>query len=98
MKLSHELAKIFEREIEIVINKEIAEPDFLKSEEFKTSEDRARAGVGIAMEAVVKALALADATHREVKHDENTMDEQATLMASMADADVEVSVRGWWSE
>ncbi len=92
MKVAHEAAKIFERELNIVIEKEIAEVDFLNSKDFKTSKERAAAGVKIATEAVINFLALIDATHQEKNHEKDIVVEKTELMSVMSAEDAGVSL------
>lgn len=95
MKLSKKLAEIFEQEFEAVFEKEKAEKEFLKHEDFESCRSRAEAGVALAMEKVVDSLGLSIAIHREQEHGEDTTEEQAKLLA--AGADPEMSTRAWWS-
>lgn len=96
MKLSKALADKFEKNFEEVFEKEKAEKDFLKQEDFTSCEDRARAGVMAAIEPIIKDLGYSIALHREAEHGDNTTEEQASLLS--AGADPEVSARSWWNE
>lgn len=100
MKLSHELAKIFEEEIEKVIEKEINDPDYLPQSDFEGSKtpctDRADRMILDALPAIVNTLGLAVAKHRKEHHDENTTAEMETLSVDLTDEHQQVGLMGWW--
>lgn len=100
MKLSTELAKIFEAEIEKVIQKEIDDPDYLPQSDFADSKtpctDRADIMILKALPAVVNTLGLAVAKHRKEAHGEDTAAEMETLSADLTDEQQEVGLLGWW--
>ena len=99
-KLSTELAKIFEAEIEKVIQKEINDPDYLPQSDFTDSKtpctDRADHMILDALPAVVNTLGLAVAKHRKEQHDEDTLAEMEILSADLTDKQQEVGLMGWW--
>lgn len=98
MKLSHELAKIFEREFDIVFEKEKADKDFLKQEDFSSCRERAEAGIKIAIGSAINTLGLTIAIHEEKEHGLDTLDEQAKLMTEMIPDDIEVGTREFWNQ
>ena len=97
MKLSHELGKIFESEMDKVIQKERENPDFLPHKYFETCEGRAFVGVAMATPKVVKMLALAICSHREIEHNENHKEEIKRLNMALSSEEVEASIKSWWS-
>jgi hypothetical protein len=96
MKLSHELGKIFEKEMQAVIDAEINDPEYLPQEDFETCRQRAQAMVEIAAEVVVKTLALAIANHREAKHKEDHKSEIESVSIGLTSEQLEVGTRAWW--
>ena len=96
MKLSHELAKIFEKEMDAVIQQEIDEPAFLAQEAFADCESRATVMMAIATRQVVKTLALSICSHRVEKHDEGHSREIARLKPQLSKDEIEVGTYGWW--
>ena len=97
MKLSHELAKIFEKEMDAVIDREINEPAFLAQEAFPDCESRAAAMlVAIVTSNVAKTLALAICSHRVEKHGEDHSGEITRLKSQLSPDEIKVGDRGWW--
>lgn len=100
MKLSHELAKIFEAKIEKVIEKEINDPDYLPQSDFADSKtpctDRADLMILDAIPAVVNTLALAITKHRKEHHNEDTAAEMETISLDLTDEQKEIGTMGWW--
>ncbi len=96
MKLSHELAKIFEEQMDIVIQREIDEPDYLPQSDFDSCEDRAVAMVQDAAYRVIKVLGISIAKHRKEHHNEDTDDEIKSLSVGVPDEQVSVALMGWW--
>ncbi len=96
MKLSHELGKIFEKEMDAVIQQEIDEPAFLAQEAFADCESRAIVMMAIATRQVVKTLALSICSHRAEKHGEDHSDDTARLKPQLSPDEIEVGDRGWW--
>lgn len=96
MKLSHELGKIFEKEMDAVIEQEIKDVRFLHQEQFPNCESRAAAMVAIATTKVAKTLALSICSHREEKHEEDHSDEIARLKPQLSPDEIEVGTYGWW--
>ena len=96
MKLSHELAKIFEAEMDAVIQKEIDEPDYLPQSDFETCEERAAAMVKDACVAVIKTVAISIGKHRESEHDEDHEAELKVLAEEVTKEQLQVGVMGWW--
>ena len=100
MKLSHELAKIFEAEIEKVIEKEINDPDYLPQSDFADSKtpctDRADRMILDALPAIVNTLGVAIAKHRKEQHGEDTSIEMEALSLDLTDEQQEVGVMAWW--
>lgn len=97
MKLSHELGKIFESEMKIIIQKEIDDSDFLAQENYSTCESRARDMWDHVSMKVVRVLALAICTHREKDHGEDHKKEIEEISENLTPKEIEVSTRGWWS-
>jgi len=95
MKLSKALADKFEKKFEGVFQKEKAEKDFLKQEDFVTCRDRAAAGIIAAVESVITDLGYVIAMHREKEHGDDTLEEQASLLS--AGADPEIGTMSFWS-
>jgi len=95
MKLSKYLADKFEAEFEAIYEKEKMDKDFLSQEQFDSCIDRAKAGVALATESLINDLAYAIAVHREKEHSEDTLEEQAVLLA--AGAEPEIGTLGFWS-
>ena len=96
MKLSHELAKIFEKEMDAVIEQEIDEPAFLAQEAFADCESRAMIMMAIATRKVVKTLGLAICSHREEKHGEDHSEEIESLKEHLSVDEREVGTDAWW--
>ena len=98
MKLSHELGKIFESEMDAVIQKEIDDPNYLPQSDFDSCEERATAMVKDATVAVIKTLAISIAKHREGEnHGENHTDELNGLVENVDNNQLQVGLMGWWS-
>jgi DNA replication initiation complex subunit (GINS family) len=101
MKLSSELAMIFESEIEKVIQKEREDISYLPQEQFANSDrpcfNRADKMVTEATALVIKTLGLAIAEHRTEKHGEDNTDEMVTLEADLSEKQIDVAARGWWN-
>lgn len=99
-KLSTELAKIFEAEIEKVIQKEINDLDYLPQSDFTDSKtpctDRADHMILDALPAVVNTLGLAVAKHRKENHGEDTTAEMDTLAIDLTDGQKVVGIMAWW--
>ena len=95
MKLSKALANKFEAEFEKVFEKEKADKNYLKQDEFVSCRDRAAAGIIEAVEAVINDLGYCIAIHREREHGDNTTEEQVSLLS--AGADPEMGALSWWS-
>ncbi len=96
MKLSHELAKIFEKEMDAVIQQEIEDPDYQPQHDYPNCESRAAAMVSIATIKVVKTLGLAICSHRAEKHDEDHIEEIKRLKPQLSADEIEVGTDGWW--
>lgn len=97
MKLSHELGKIFEEEMNAVIQREIDDPDYLPQSDFENCEERAAAIVKDACVSVIKTLAVGIATHRQSdKHKEDHQAEITELSISLSPERMEIGERGWW--
>lgn len=100
MKLSKELAKIFQAGIEKVMQREINEIDYLPQSQFADSKtpcgDRADQMVLDAIKPVIDTLALSIANHREQTHNENHEIEIEELEKALTDSQIEVSTKGWW--
>jgi len=96
MKLSHELAKIFETEIEKVIEKEINEPDFMPQKVFNSCKERSAGMLQVAMLPVINTFALAIAKHRKEKHGEDMSKEMEALSLDLTDEQQEIGIMGWW--
>ena len=98
MKLSHELGKIFESEMDAVIQKEIDNPDYLPQSDFDSCEERAAAMAKDASVAVIKTLALCIIKHREgEKHGEDYLDEKNRLSESVTNDQLQVSIMSFWN-
>lgn len=95
-KLSQILAKKFEEEFDKVFEAEKADKTMLPKENFESSIDRAKAGIDLATDRIVKDLAYVIALHREEIHKEDTTEEQASLLADGADP--EMGTMSFWSE
>ena len=96
MKLSHELGKIFEKEMDAVIQREINDPTYLPQEGFSDCEGRAQVMMAFAKRKVVKTLALAICSHRVEKHGEDHSEEITRLKSQLSSDEIEVGDRGWW--
>ena len=96
MKLSHELAKIFEKEMDELIQTEIDNSGFMPQEIFENCEIRAAAGIAIAIEKVKKIFALSICSHREMEHAENRDEEIDILKTTLTSEEVEIGTRGFW--
>lgn len=97
MKLSHELGKILESEMETIIQKEIDDSDFLSQEDYSTCESRARDMWDHVSMKVVRILALAICIHREKDHGEDHKKEIEEISENLTPEEIEVSTRGWWN-
>lgn len=100
MKLSHFIAKQFEDELERLFQKEKTEPDFMHQDNYESCKERAMDWLETAFYGMVEQasndVGYSIAVHREKEHGDDTMEEQAALLAAGADA--EVSTRAWWSD
>ena len=97
MKLSHELGKIFESEIQAIFEKEQNNPAYLPQELYPDAESRAEAILIAAIDNTKKVLALAIATHRIEEHDDKKFqDESDNLKNELSPEEIEVGTRGWW--
>ena len=96
MKLSHELGKIFEREMDAVLQNEIDEPAYLPQETFVDCESRATVMMAIATRQVIKTLALSICSHRAEKHGEDHSRETTRLKPQLSPDEIEVGTDGWW--
>ena len=96
MKLTKALAEKFESEFEKVFEKEKADKDFLKQEDFSSCRERAEAGIIIAIQAVINDLGYSIAIHREKEHGDDTKAEQAALLESGANP--EMGTMSWWNQ
>ena len=97
MKLSHELGKLFEEEFDKIIQAEIDNPGFMAQEQFPNCESRAFAGIAAAMPKLVKTLALAICSHREVEHKEDHGAEIEHLSMNLSPKEVDIGIRSWWN-
>jgi len=95
MKLSKYLADKFEAEFEAIYQKEKIDVEFLSQDKFSSCLERAKAGIELATEAITNDLAYAIAVHREKDHSEDTLEEQAVLLA--VGAEPEIGTLGFWS-
>lgn len=96
MKLSHELAKVFEEEFENVMQKEIDNPDYLPQEDFETCLDRAIAMTSAAMVVPNRMLGVAIAVHRHDKHGDDTAKEIGEVAEGLTTEQLEAATMGWW--
>lgn len=98
MTLADELAGIFKEEIQIVLDKEESEPGFLAAEDYPNNEERARAGVELAIVQVVKKLGLYSCIHRADLHGEDASAEKASLEAAIKPEYLgDVGTKEWWN-
>lgn len=99
MKLSHEIAKILEEDLEKIIQREINEPDFMPMENYLTCEDRFRDMVHKALEmGAVKTGALSVLTHRESEdHNDDRQYEFALLTSVLPPERIEIGKRSFWN-
>ena len=95
-KLAHEIAKVFEKDLEDVFQKEIADKDYLNHEDFNNSLDRAEAILEAAAETAKKMLAVSIAKHRKDKHGEDTEAEIDKYAEDLEPEQLEVSLQAWW--
>ena len=100
-KLSEELGKILDRDLDAVITREINEPDYLAFEQFEGEEfpnmARAKAILDEAMPNVLKTLALACAKDsKERKGREDTAGEIMLYSSELSDEDTSRALMGWW--
>lgn len=99
MKLSSNLAGIFEKEIEKIIQKEKDNPEFLNSDKYANCEERARAGIYMACEQVIKKLALDICLHgiNDPNHEYGSQQEFEKLRAELNSEYIESVTRDWWN-
>ena len=98
MKLSHELAKLFETELGKDLLKEVENDTYLPHEAFDSCEARAKALLNNAVDKVTKVLTLAIIEHREREHEETKTIERGIAEVQMSIEDIEVATRGWWRD
>ena len=98
MKLSHELGKIFEKEMDAVIQKEIDDSEYLPQSDFESCEERATAMTKDATVAVIKTLGMSICTHRMDEHSEDHQEESDRLASEIDNDQLVVGTRGWWSD
>ena len=98
MTLAENLAEIFKKEMQIVIDKEQAEENYLSSEEFVSNEGRAIVGLNEASEQVVKKLAIYICNHRAEKHGEDVTEELQKLESELKPEYKESGsvTKDWW--
>ena len=99
MTLAENLADIFKKEMQIVIDKEQAEENYLAAENYENNESRAVAGVSEAMDQVEKKLGIYICQHRAEKHGEDVIEEQTKLELELKPEylDLGVSTKEWWN-
>lgn len=97
MKLSTELSKIFEEELERDLTKEQEKKEFLSQESFESCGARSEAILKAAYDRVNKVLTNAIINHREKDHEEDHSKERAVNEVSMSTQDIEASARTWWN-
>jgi len=98
MNLSEKMASIFQKELQIVIDREQEEAEYLNADYFVDNEDRASAGVKAATEQVIKYGALLCAIHREQAHGEDTTAEQKELESEIKAEYIDAEVSStWWN-
>lgn len=96
MKLSEELAKLFEAEIEKVIEKEINDPDYMPQKMFNTCKERSAGMIQVALVPIINTFALAIAKHRKESHREDTAAEMEALSLDLTDDQQEIGLMAWW--
>lgn len=96
MALAENLAEIFKNEFEKVLIKENSEEKFLPQEDFDSCEERAKAGIDIAIEPVIKTLALAICNHREACHNEDMTAESELLEKELTDEQIKIASEPGW--
>lgn len=89
------LTEQFRDDLTKVIEKEVKE-NHLPQGKFSSCLERASAGIDEATKGVKKTLALAIALHREKEHGEDTMEEQAVLLADESTS-ATIGTLGYWN-
>ncbi len=99
MTLAENLAEIFKQEMQIVIDKEQADENYLTAENYPNNLSRAYAGVQEATEQVVLKLGIFICQHRAVGHEENiALSEKAKIENEIKpEYKDSVSTRDWWN-
>lgn len=92
--IKEDMMKVFIREME--------EPDYLNQKEFSDSKTpclaRAIAGIDESTKRAKNTLGLAIALSREAEYNDDTMDEQAALLASEDGISADVAQMGFWNQ
>ena len=100
MTLADNLAEIFKKEMQIVIDKEQAEENYLVAENYPNNESRAYAGIEEATQQVIKKLAIYVCQHRMSAHGdgEDATNELARLESELKSEYKEgESTQEWWN-
>lgn len=97
MNLSQEIGKRFEDDLQQIIQKEIADPEFLPQEDFSNCEMRALAMIRAAETRAIKMLTIAIAKHRIKDHGEDRQAEIDAASIDLEQDDISVAVMGWWN-
>jgi len=98
MTLAENLADIFKKEMQIIIDQEQEEENYLSSEDFSTNKGRANVGVDKACEQVVNKLAIYICNHRSLSHGEDLTEELQKLESELKpEYKDEVSTQDWWN-
>ncbi len=96
MKLSHELAKMFEEELEKTLSKEQEKKEYLPQEAFENCESRSLSLLHGAFKRVANTMTLAIIEHRETEHEEDYKTERAITEIQTTEADQKVARSFWW--
>jgi hypothetical protein len=88
---------IFKKELTKVFEREKTEKTYLNAEQFKTCEQRARAGVLEAIDQVIKRIAIDICKHGIQEH-ERAENEELTHLQTVTNVEYqEVSTRDFWN-
>lgn len=97
MDLSHEVGKRFTEDLKQIIQKEIADPEFLPQEDFSNCEMRALAMIRAAETRAIKMMTIAIAKHRIKDHGEDRQNEIDEASIGLEQDDISVAVMSWWN-
>ena len=97
MKLSKELARMVEEDLQDIFKNEIADDQFMPQADYNSCLERAEDMISAATNRATQVLALAIIKHREEKHKEDRKLEKEEIIELLHDEDVSVGLMSWWN-